>query len=59
MNGYVALFNGKRAEIIASTLWEAVQKARVALKVPKSKWGLLSVIIAEKDGNPVIHQPAM
>ena len=42
--GFVAMYNGKRAEIDADTLFEAKKKAIQELKVPKSKQGLLSVM---------------
>lgn len=43
---YIAFFQGKRKEIWAKSQWDAVQKARSELKVPKSKQGLLSVVLA-------------
>ena len=55
MNGYICMFLGKRVEIMANDLWQAKQKAIQALNVPKSKQGLLSVVIAEVDGNQVTH----
>lgn len=55
MNGYIAFFNGKRAEIYAESLYAATLKAIGQLKVPKSKRGLLSVVLAEKDGEQVTH----
>jgi len=50
MNGYLAFYNGKRAEISADSSWQAVEKARVLFRVPKSKHGLLAVELAEKAG---------
>lgn len=44
---YIAFFQGKRKEIWAKSQWDAVQKARSGLKVPKSKQGLLSVVLAD------------
>lgn len=44
---YIAFFQGKRKEIWAKSQWDAVQKARSELKVPKSKQGLLSVVLAD------------
>ena len=44
---YIAFFQGKRKEIWAKSQWNAVQKARSELKVPKSKQGLLSVVLAD------------
>lgn len=44
---YVALFRGKRVEIWATTLLDAKEEAIKLLKVPKTKTGLLSVILAD------------
>jgi hypothetical protein len=44
---YVALYKGKRAELWATSLLEAKQMAIEELKVPKSKTGLLAVILAD------------
>ena len=44
---YVALFRDKRAEIWATTLLDAKEEAIKLLKVPKTKTGLLSVILAD------------
>lgn len=58
MNGYVVFYNGKHIDVYADTLYAAKLKAIAELKVPKSKQGLLSVILAEKDGVPVTHDGA-
>lgn len=42
--GFIAMYNGKKAEIEADTLLEAKKKAIEKLNVPKSKQGLLSVV---------------
>lgn len=55
MNGYIALFNGKRIEVYADTSYQALLKAREIFKPAKSKRHLVSVTLAEKDGEPVIH----
>jgi hypothetical protein len=55
MNGYKAFYNGKDTDIYASTLWDAKQKAIAFFKVPKSKHGLVAVVLAEKDGKEVTH----
>lgn len=56
MNGYIAFFYGKRLEIRAASKWAAVEEARRVLKVPKSKYGLLAVELAERaDGSEVVH----
>lgn len=44
---YVALFRGKRVELWAMTLLDAKEEAIKLLKVPKTKTGLLSVILAD------------
>lgn len=51
--GYVCFYNGKRHELYASSLWDAKQKAVAHFKVPKSKEHMVSVLLAEKDGQPV------
>lgn len=43
MSTFEAIFNGKKIQIQATSLWDAKKKAIVELKVPKSKEGLLSV----------------
>lgn len=58
MNGYIAMFNGKKAEIFAEDLYAAKKQAMSELKVPLSKMGLLGVYLAEKDGKPVKMNPA-
>jgi hypothetical protein len=57
MNGYIGFYNGKRMEIYAETSYAAYQKAIDHWKVPKTKRGMVSVVIAEKDGKPVVHSP--
>jgi len=58
MNGYIAHYGGKKAEIYAPSLYEAKKKAMHELSVPLTKMGLLSVALAEVDGEPVIHDGA-
>jgi len=57
-NGYIAMWNGKREEIYADSLYAAKLKAIEKMKIPKSKQGLLSVTLAEKDGEDVVHTPS-
>lgn len=57
MNGYIAFYNDKQIEIRASSLYAAKLEAVKQLKVPKSKQGLLAVVLAEKDGKQVVHTP--
>ncbi len=58
MNTYIAIFNQKEIQIQADSQWDAVQLARIELKIPKSKTGLLSVVLVAKDTNPVVHSTA-
>ena len=58
MLGYVCFYNGKRIELYADNLLDAKLKAIEAFKAPKSKQYLISVVLAEKDGNPVVHSTA-
>ena len=55
MNGYLAFYNDKEIEIRAEGLYAAKLEAIKQLKVPKSKQGLLAVMLAEKGGEPVVH----
>ena len=57
MNGYVCFYDGKRIEVEADTLYEAKQKAVQKLRVRPNKAHMVSVVLAEKDGNPVVHTP--
>ena len=58
MNTYIAIFNQKEIKIKTDSNWDAVQLARIELKVPKSKTGLLSVVLVAKGDNPVTHSTA-
>lgn len=55
MNGYICIYRGKRAEVYAGSSFEAQQKAAVQFKAKKG-WEV-TVILAEKSGEPVIHTP--
>ena len=59
MNTYIAFFNGRQLEVQAVGHYQAVLKARIGLKVSKSKEGLLSVVIAAKQGGSVVHGSAI
>jgi hypothetical protein len=52
---YECLYNGKRETIEATTLWDAQQKAVAQMKVPKSKQGLLSVVLVKVDDREIVH----
>lgn len=54
-NGYVAFFNGKRIEVYADNLYQAKLKAIDQFKAPKSKQHMVSVMLAEKNGETVTH----
>jgi biotin synthase-related radical SAM superfamily protein len=51
MNGYIAIYKGKRAEVYAETSLEAQKKAAEVLKARKQYE--VSVYLAEKDGEQV------
>ena len=53
MNGYVAFYRGKRIEVHAMTSLRAQTKAAVQLKAKKAYE--VTVVLAEKDGVPVVH----
>ncbi len=57
MNGYIAIYNGKSVEIYAESLYQAKLKAIKELKPPKSKQHMVSVMLAELDGETVTHRP--
>jgi len=58
MNGYVCFYQGKRVEIYADTAFGAVKAAALRLHIPAKKMHLISVVLAEKDGQPVLVDPA-
>lgn len=53
LNGYIALFKGRRAEIRAASLYAASEEARRLFKPSKRDVGLLSVNLAELAGEQV------
>lgn len=55
MNGYVCFWKGKRVEVYADTTLQARDKACAMLKVRKAYE--VTVVLAEKDGAPVVHTP--
>jgi len=57
MNGYICLYRDKRLEINAPTTYAAQLQAAAAFKAKKSYE--VSVYLAEKRGEPVVHDPAM
>jgi hypothetical protein len=55
MNGYVTFYKDKRHEVQAKSSWEAQQ---IAAKVFKAKKAYhVTVVLAEKDGEQVVHKP--
>lgn len=58
LNTYKAFYNRKEIEIKAESQWDAVQLARKEIKVPKSKVGLLSVMLVAIDDKPITHSTA-
>lgn len=55
MNGYIAFYSGRKAEIHAESLFKAKEKAVALFKAPKSKAHMVSVVLCEKDGAQVTH----
>ena len=57
--GYVCFGpNGKRYEVRADSSYHAQQKAACAMGVKPGKEWRVSVTLAEKDGEPVVHSTA-
>ena len=52
MNGYVAFYKNKRLEVHADTSYRAQQLAAVAFKAKEYQ---VTVVLAEKDGEQVVH----
>lgn len=55
MNGYICFHKGKKYEIYAESTFEAQKKCASENKIKKAYE--ITVILAEKDGNPVTHIP--
>ena len=56
MNGYIAFYRGRKVEIHADTSLQAQAKAAVLFRAKKSHE--VTVYLAEKDNESVIHDPA-
>ena len=54
MHIYAGFYGGRRCEVAADTLLQAKQKVLQELRVPRSKTGLCSVVLAAKDNAPVL-----
>jgi hypothetical protein len=57
LNGYIGIYKGKQHEIYAKTTYEAQTKLAAKLKVKKA-WEI-SVYLAEKGGEQVVHDPSI
>jgi hypothetical protein len=53
MHGYIALYQGRRHELYAENMLAAKNAAVAYFKAPKSKQHLVSVHLAEVDGETV------
>jgi hypothetical protein len=57
--GYMAFYNGKKAEVWADTLSDAKERAVAYFKPAKSKRHMVSVVLCETNGEQVTHNPAI
>ena len=55
MNGYKAFYKGRQTEVMADTSEQAQQKAAAFFKAKKSYE--VTVVLCEKQGQPVVHTP--
>ena len=55
MNGYIAFYRGRKAEVHADTAYAAQQKAAALFRARKSYE--VTVVLAEKKGEQVTHTP--
>lgn len=53
--GYLCFYQAKKHAVFAKTSFEAYEKAIEHFKAPKSKQYLVSVHLAEKNGQAVVH----
>lgn len=58
MNTYIFFYNDKREEFKADTLYAAKLLAIAYFKPPKSKRHMVHGMIAEKNGQEVVHSTA-
>lgn len=57
--GYKAFFNGREADIRATSLLDAKERAAAHFKPAKSKRHMVSVVLCERaDGSAVTHSTA-
>lgn len=55
MNKYIAFYNGRQEEVTSATLYGAKLAAIAIFRPRKSQEHMVSVVLAEKDGQPVTH----
>ena len=56
--GYIAMFNGKKANVWADSSHQAQQRAIEHFKPAKSKRHMVHVYIATNEGTEVVHSTA-
>ena len=56
MNGYICFYRNKRTEVYAESSYQAQQKAAAFFKAKKAYE--VTVMLAEKSGEPVVHSTA-
>lgn len=56
MNGYIALYIGKRYEVYAHTSHDAWERAVNHFKAPKGKRHLISIHLAERNTNGIVTE---
>lgn len=57
MNGYIAFYRGQRIEVQADTSYAAQQLAATKFKARKAHE--VTVMLAEKNGQHIVHNPAI
>ena len=55
MNGYKWFYNDREGEVHADTSFAAQQKVATEQKVPAKRRYQITVVLAEKAGEPVVH----
>lgn len=56
MNGYICFYKNRKVEVYANTTYEAQQKA--AQQFGAKRGYEVTVMLAEKNGEPVVHSTA-
>jgi len=63
VNGYVCFWNGERCEVHAETMFAAKDKAIAEFQRQagrkRVKGHMVSVVLGERDGEQVVHDPAI